>query len=110
MKYKAIRSAVHNFGHSFTSTLNYVGDDHVMTHLLRAAVRLGKNQLRVNLLSGTVEPDGFVNSDVRQSIDAYVRWFPQHLSAHRVEAKAIVRADMSIMFDPTRRAVVQGYE
>jgi len=30
MKYKNIDSALHNFGHSFMSGMNYVDDDHVM--------------------------------------------------------------------------------
>lgn len=33
MKYKHIYSAIHNFGHSFTSLMNYVDDDYVIDEL-----------------------------------------------------------------------------
>jgi hypothetical protein len=36
MKYKTIRAAAHNFGHSFVSLTNWVGDDYAMNHLARS--------------------------------------------------------------------------
>ena len=35
MKYKRIYSAIHNFGHSFTSLMNYVDGDYVIDELVK---------------------------------------------------------------------------
>ncbi|AWY00274.1 hypothetical protein A8139_09885 [Marinomonas primoryensis] len=33
MKYKNIKSAIHNFGHSFVSLMNYVDEDYVIDEI-----------------------------------------------------------------------------
>ncbi len=39
MKYKALKSAVHNLGRSFASSLNWRDNDYVMSQLARAVVK-----------------------------------------------------------------------
>lgn len=56
MKYKTLKSAAHNFGHSFASGLNWRDNDYVMTHLARAVVASGEVELDVDLLSGQARP------------------------------------------------------
>jgi hypothetical protein len=45
MKYKNLKSVAHNFGHSFTSDMNYAEDDFVMSHLARSAIRTGSTEM-----------------------------------------------------------------
>ena len=52
MKYKVIKSAAHNFGHSFVSLMNYRGDDYVMSHLARLVVETGRSEVSVDLMTG----------------------------------------------------------
>lgn len=109
MKYKVLKSAAHNFGHSFVSLLNYRGDDYVMSHLARAAVETGAPELRVDLLSGRAEPQALLEPPIRASVAGYVSWFPELLSSHRIEPQAVRAAAMRVRFEPDRRSTNLGF-
>src|SRR5215203_6981918 len=79
MKYKNIDSAIHNFGHSFMSGMNYVDDDHVM-YEVRALVKQPPHELRINFSTGKIEPEHMhtprlIKSVVgrRQSLDDFLK-------------------------------------
>jgi hypothetical protein len=55
-KYKALKSVAHNIGHSFTSLMNFAGDDYVMGHILRLARSTGVDTLQINLAAGEGSP------------------------------------------------------
>lgn len=105
MKYKAIKSVAHNFGHSFVSLTNYMADDYVIGHLARAAVASGEPELRVNILAGTAEPAGLAVPLVRSSLDWYAAWFPGLLRDHGIRMESIREAAMRIRFDLARMAL-----
>ena len=67
MKYKAIRSAAHNFGASFVSGLNCARGDQVMNDLMRAAVSSGVSELSVDLLTGRAGPVALVSPPVAEA-------------------------------------------
>jgi len=104
MKYKVIKSVAHNFGHSFISLMNWRGEDYVMAHLARAAVRSGVDTLRVDLLSGAAEPDALLSRPVRASVEAYVRGLPRDLESQGVTPAAVVGGEMCVRFDLAQRA------
>lgn len=104
MKYKVIKSAAHNFGHSFVSTMNYLADDYVMSHLARAAVASGEAELRVDLISGHAEPAALVTPPVSESIEDRLVWFPHLLASHGITPSVICGAKMSIRYDLARRS------
>lgn len=104
MKYKRIRSAAHNYAHSFTSLMNYGPDSYVMTHLAHAAFTSGEPELRVDLLSGAAEPAPLLVEPVRRSIGGYVQRFPAYLESMNVSVGAIRRATLRVRFDLERRA------
>ena len=79
MKYKVIKSAAHNFGHSFVSLMNYRGDDYVMSHLARLVVETGHTELSVDLLSGRGQPSALLWGPIRASVAVYVAWLPSLL-------------------------------
>jgi hypothetical protein len=99
MKYKRIRSAAHNYAHSFTSLMNYGPDNYVMSYLAHAAATSGEPELRVDLLSGAAEPAPLVIAPVRRSIAGYVQGFPRHLESMNVSVDAIRRATLRVRFD-----------
>jgi hypothetical protein len=104
MKYKRIRSAAHNYAHSFTSPMNYGPGNYVMTYLAHAAATSGEPELRVDLLSGAAEPAPLVTDAVRRSIAGYVKWFPQLLESMNVSVDAVRRATLRVRFDLERRS------
>lgn len=99
MKYKRIRSAAHNFAHSFVSSSNHVGGDYVIGHLARAAVAAREPELRVDLMTGDAEPEALLVEPVRVSIHGYVQSFPRHLHSQDVAIDAVRTATMRVRFD-----------
>ena len=106
MKYKAIRSAAHNFGHSFVSDANWVREGMVMDHLARAAAAAGADEFSVDLLSGAAGPLQLLTPVVARAVEHAVRSFPTHLAGHRVDVESIRAARMNIRF--TLRGTVAG--
>lgn len=109
MKYKVIKSAAHNFGHSFVSAMNYRADDYVMSHLVRSALATGAAELRVDLHAGTAEPAELLPAPVRDSVDGYVGWLPALLASHRVASEAIVAGRMAVRLDLGRASDDVGF-
>jgi hypothetical protein len=103
MKYKVLKSAAHNFGHSFASSLNWRDNDYVMSHLARAVVTSGEVELSVDLLSGQAQPTRLLESPVQASVADYVRRFPDLLRSQRIAPEAVRAATMRVRFQPERR-------
>lgn len=99
MKYKRIRSAAHNYAHSFTSPMNYGPGNYVMSYLAHAAATSGEPELRVDLLSGAAGPAPLLTRPVRESIGWYVRRFPFYLATMNVSVDAIRSATLRVRFD-----------
>jgi hypothetical protein len=98
-RYKVLKSVAHSFGHSFTSLMNYRGDDYVMGHLLRRAQEVDEDTLRVDILARKAEPRSLLVKDVAASVDEYCDWFPRIVEAHRTEMRYVRAARMTIQFD-----------
>src|SRR6266850_3100548 len=111
MKYKALKSAAHNFGDSFASTLNYAAGDYIMSHLARRALASGRTEMTVDLLTGEAGPPELVGPPVDESIAARVRGLPSLLASQRIDPAVIREARMRIVFDTASCATtsVDGY-
>jgi hypothetical protein len=109
MKYKVIKSAAHNLGHSFTSLMNYRADDYVMSYLARAALYSQSAELRVDLLSGAAAPAVLVEPPTSESISAYAAWLPKLLESHGVRPSAIISAGMLLRFQLDRVSDDRGF-
>ncbi len=103
MKYKALKSAAHNVGRSFASSLNWRDNDYVMSHLARAVVTSGEVELDVDLLSGRAQPPPLLAEPVQASVADYVRRFPDMLRSQRISPEAVRVATMRVRFEPERR-------
>jgi hypothetical protein len=108
MKYKAIRSAAHNFGASFVSTLNYADNDHTMSRLARLAASTGDTEFSVDLLTGVAGPQSLATSEVRKAVRAHVADLPRMLGAQRIEIARLVEAKMVIRFQLQGTVARQG--
>jgi hypothetical protein len=70
-KLKVLRGVAHNVGSSFTSLMNYAGDDYSMGHILRFARESGLPKLTINLLTGTGYPDALLQEPVSRLPEWY---------------------------------------
>ncbi|MDB4908084.1 MAG: hypothetical protein JWO05_2868 [Gemmatimonadetes bacterium] len=109
MKYKVIKSAAHNFGHSFVSLMNWSGDDYTMSHLAREVVERDMPVLEVDLLSGRAAPQALLVPPVGASVTRYLDWFPKLLVSQRIDPAVVRAASLRIQFQPERRSVNHGF-
>ena len=87
MKYKNIISAIHNFGHSFSSYENYVDDDFVIDELRN--IRRKGYDISVNWLTREFEPSQLQSERITKSIDYWADSLDEHLAKHNIESSAI---------------------
>lgn len=102
MKYKVLGSAAHNFAHSLVSLVNYYETDYVVGHALRAALRSGEPELRVDLLTGAAEPLALLPAEVAIPLGDYVERFPHHVASYGAGMHGVREARMRLRFDPGR--------
>ena len=105
-RYKPIRSAIHNFAHSFCSTLNYVVDDYGIDHVTRAAHEAGASRAVIGwvrdgrvLDPAEVEPRDILNKRVRQTLANYSARWPGLLRRMDLSLGQFRRIDMKLDFD-----------
>lgn len=83
MKYKNIKSAIHNFGHSFISDENYVDDDYVFYEL--AAIHSQGHEIVINWLNGKFEPNHLCTDRIKKSIRYWADGLSRHLENQNVD-------------------------
>jgi hypothetical protein len=99
VKYKRIDSAIHNFGHSFMSGMNYVDDDHVM-YEVAAAVRQPPHELWINFSTGEIRPEAKYSPRLLKSLAFYQHGLAEHLRKHDVDPATV--ADVTLHHRLTR--------
>lgn len=99
MKYKALKSAAHNFAHSFASDMNWAEDDYAMSHIARAAVVSGREELRADLRTGDYGPAELLGSGVRRVLEARRAWLDDLLRSHGADPARVPGARLSLRFD-----------
>lgn len=63
-KFKVLQAVAHNIGHSFTSLMNYSGDDYVMGHLLNSARLTGRDTLSIDFMKGAASPPELIRPPI----------------------------------------------
>ena len=104
MKYKNLKSVAHNFGHSFTSDMNWAGDDYLMNHLARAAIRSGATEFWADLLSGAAGPDALLLPQVRESVMSRRGVLARLLATQGADPSRVPGAAMRLRLDVARRS------
>ncbi len=87
MKYKNIYSAIHNFGHSFTSSMNYVDNDFVIDEL--AKIHIKGYDIEVDWLTRKFEPVQMASPRIEKSIGYWANSLKKHLSSQDVEIERL---------------------
>ena len=83
MKYKNISSAIHNFGHSFVSDMNYVDDDFIINDLSK--IHRKDQDIKIDWLTGEFEPTLMITERISKSISHYNQSLGEHLKSQGVE-------------------------
>ncbi len=97
--HKKLQSVSRSVADSFTSLMNYVGDDYVMGHLLKAARSSGASRLDVDLLSGVATPKSLLVWPVVASIESYCVDFPGLVERNGSDVSFVRTAVLSVEFD-----------
>lgn len=87
MKYKNIYSAIHNFGHSFTSLMNYVDSDYVFDEL--ANIHRKGYDIEVDWKTRKFTPDTMASDRIKKSIGYWGDSLKKHLASHNVELEKL---------------------
>jgi len=87
MKYKNIYSAIHNFGHSFTSLMNYVDSDYVIDEL--SNIHSKGFDIEVDWLSRRFSPAQMASPRIKKSIGYWGDSLKKHLLSHNVELEKL---------------------
>jgi len=97
--HKVLKSVTRSVADSFTSLMNYRGDDYVMGHLLTAARSSGASALRVDFLTANATPEALLTSPVKRSISDYCSSFPSLVQRSGSDPAFVSAADMDLEYD-----------
>lgn len=89
MKYKNIDSALHNFGHSFVSLMNYVDDVYVIDLLRHMATEAPTQQISIDFSAGTSSLPLHSPAPLVKSVDYWQAWLPKLLLSQDVNPDAL---------------------
>ncbi|MGY0216465.1 hypothetical protein ACWJJH_03640 [Endozoicomonadaceae bacterium StTr2] len=88
MKYKNIRAAIHNFGHSFISFNNF-SDSGYLIHALQALHSEG-HDIEIDWLAEAFEPGADISPVIRNAIEYWAAGLEQHLASHGVDRERLI--------------------
>jgi hypothetical protein len=95
-RYRVLPSTAHNYAASFISVMHMVPQDYAMCAFLRAARANGAPEMRVNLLTGEIEPDGPWPDALLESVAAYCRGFGAHVQRSGSALDMVSAADVRV--------------
>ena len=98
---KAMKKYDPDVTQKITSLQILCGEENVMGHIVAAAWSTGGTHLRVNLLTGRVEPSPLLVPKVKECLDSFVRHFPSLLEHSRSHVSVVASAQLSVTVDPT---------
>ncbi|UTW09008.1 hypothetical protein [Pseudomonas benzenivorans] len=87
MKYKNIKSAIHNFGHSFVSLMNYVDQDYVIDEI--GKIHNQGYDIEINWLTREFSPAQLESERIKKSIGYWGDSLKKHCSSHNVNLESL---------------------
>lgn len=97
-KYKVLKSVAHNIGHSFTSVMNYAGDDYVMGHILRLARRTGCDTLAIDFVRRVAGPPELLAPEISEVPARYINWFWDLVQRQGSDASLVKSASLVLRY------------
>jgi len=101
-RFKVLKGVAHNVGHSFTSLMNYSGDDYSMGHILRFARKTGSNTLTIDLLTGSGTPASLLKAPISDLPDRYSKMFLHLVKSSGSDRELIQSATLTLIYDLSR--------
>jgi hypothetical protein len=102
-KYKVLKSVAHNIGHSFTSLMNYAGDDYAMGHILRFARRSGRDTLTIDFVTGEGGPAELLAEPIAEIPARYSQFFWDLIQRHGSDRSLVKNATLTLRYDIARK-------
>lgn len=87
MKYKNIKSAIHNFGHSFVSLMNYVDEYYVIDEI--GEIHRQGYDIEINWLTREFRPAQLESERIKKSIGYWADSLKKHCSSHNVNLDSL---------------------
>ena len=101
-RFKVLKGVAHNIGHSFTSLMNYSGDDYSMGHILRFARETGINSLTIDLLTGQGTPAVLLKSPISDLPRHYSTMFLRLVQSSGSDRQLLQSATLTVVYDLQR--------
>jgi len=102
---KVLVGVSRDIGHSFTSLMNYAGDDYVMGHLLRHARATGYEALTIDFVQREAHPAELLAPPISNVPAWYIEKFWELVLAYGADASLVRSATLVLRYDiaTTRR-------
>jgi hypothetical protein len=98
-RYKVLKSVAHNFGHSFTSLMNFADDDYVMGRILRLARLTGRDTLTIDFVKGEIGPTELLAQPFSEVLARYLDWFWHLVQSQGSDRSFVQTATMTLRYD-----------
>jgi hypothetical protein len=98
-RYKVLKSVAYNIGHSFTSLMNYAGDDYVMGHVLRLARSSGRDTLHIDFVSGEAGPPELLANPISEVPTRYIDAFWDLVQRNGSDRSLVKAATLTLRYN-----------
>ena len=98
-KYRVLKSVAHNVAASFTSLMNYAGDDYVMGHLLTFARQSGHDTLSIDFVTGEAGPPELLRAPISEIPAQYTTMFWDLVQRHGSDRSLVHDATLTLHYD-----------
>src|SRR5256885_1127227 len=98
-RYKVLKGVAHNTGHSFTSLMNYAGDDYVMGHILRFARSTRRDTLTIDFVKREAGPQELLAPPISEVPARYIEWFWDLVQRHGSDRSLVQSATLTLRYD-----------
>lgn len=103
-RFKVLKGVAHNIGHSFTSLMNYSGDDYSMGHILRLARETGLDTLTLDFLTSEGQPTALLRKPISGLPNWYTKMFWHMVTSSGSDRALVDSATLTLRYDLQRSA------
>jgi hypothetical protein len=97
--HKTINSIVNSLTESFTSLMNYSGNDYILGHIVSNAWKTKDNLIEIDFIKKEYTNNKLVNKFVEKSIKGYINGFEDLVERSNSSMAFIINAKMTIEVD-----------
>lgn len=101
-RFKVLKGVAHNIGHSFTSLMNYSGDDYSMGHILKFSRETGDTTLTIDFMTGLGSPESLLREPISKLPAWYSQMFWNMVKSSGSSRELLQSARLTLAYDLTR--------